>query len=36
MPAYLFLFSPEAQAIHGQALDAREFDAEQWLADYSN
>lgn len=36
MPAYLFLFSPEAQAIHGQALDAREFDAEKWLADYSN
>lgn len=33
MPAYLFLFSPEARAIHGQALNVREFDAQQWLRD---
>jgi NAD(P)-dependent dehydrogenase (short-subunit alcohol dehydrogenase family) len=32
MPAYLFLFSEEAQPIHGQALNVREFDREKWLA----
>ena len=32
MPAYLFLFSAEAQPIHGQALNVREFDREKWLA----
>jgi len=25
MPVYLYLFSPEAQAIHGQALNVRDF-----------
>lgn len=33
MPAYLFLFSDEARPIHGQALNAREFAREKWLAD---
>jgi NAD(P)-dependent dehydrogenase (short-subunit alcohol dehydrogenase family) len=32
MPAYLFLFSEEAQPIHGQALNVREFDRGKWLA----
>lgn len=35
MPAYLFLFSEQAQPIHGQALNAREFDAESWLSNGS-
>lgn len=30
MPAYLFLFSEQAAGIHGQALNARDFDPEQW------
>ncbi len=35
MPVYRFLFSDEARAIHGQALNARDFDAGQWLQDYA-
>lgn len=31
MPVYLYLFSSEARAIHGQALDAREFDPGKYL-----
>jgi len=32
MPAYLFLLSDEARPINGQALNIREFSAENWLA----
>jgi NAD(P)-dependent dehydrogenase (short-subunit alcohol dehydrogenase family) len=35
MPAYLFLFSDEARAIHGQALNLREFDRQAWVNDSS-
>lgn len=31
MPVYLYLFSKEAAAIHGQALDARDFDPGNYL-----
>lgn len=32
MPVYLFLFSPEAQPIHGRAIDARGFDPADYLS----
>ncbi|MEX2469717.1 MAG: YciK family oxidoreductase [Pseudohongiellaceae bacterium] len=31
MPVYLFLFSPEAQPIHGRAIDVRDFDPADYL-----
>ena len=29
MPVYLYLFSEEAQSIHGQAIDARDFSPQE-------